>query len=200
MIEGIYQTLSMALAIVAFYVIDFLLIAYYAKQRNSSSWEFGYTFVAIVVAMVICLQPILLPVLSLHIAAFWGRWVQLGGLILVAGSLLLQLWSRSHLKWFYAERADLQPGHYVVETGPYANVRHPLFVSYFVFVLGLVCITPGIMTLAILVYTWWDFTKEAEADERLLSRNVPGYVEYMKRVPRFIPQWGTIFEGYDRSH
>jgi len=188
MLEGVWQALSMALALTAFFGLDFLLIAYYARQRQSRSWDPAYTLTGIAAAAALCLQPVILPMLGLHITAVWGLWLQGCGLALIVVSLLLQFWARVHLGRFYAEGADVQPAHFVVDSGPYAHVRHPLFVSYILFSLGLVCVTPAITTLAAFLYAWWDFTRAAEADERLLSREVPGYSDYMRRVPRFIPR------------
>jgi protein-S-isoprenylcysteine O-methyltransferase Ste14 len=94
---------------------------------------------------------------------------------------------------FYAEGADVQPGHYVVTTGPYAYVRHPLFLSYIHFALGLVGLVPAVTTLAALIYTWWDFRRAARADEELLGKMVPGYLAYTKQTPQFIPRLNKIF-------
>ncbi len=193
MLEGIYQTITMGLAFAAFYGLDFSLIAFYAKQRKKSSWDIGYTLTGIGVAIGLSLQPMILPMLGLHITATWGLWLQGLGLVLLLGSLILQIWARIHLGRFYAEGADVQPGHYVIDTGPYSYVRHPLFVSYMIFTLGIMCVTPATTTLAVVIYTCWDFSRAAEADERLLTQQVQGYADYMKRVPRFIPRlWNRL--------
>lgn len=193
MFTGVSQTICMAIALLAFYGLDFLLIAYYAKQRQGRSWDLGYTLIGLGIGATLCLQPIFLPQVALRITASWGLWLQVTGIVLILTSLGLQLWARMHLGRFYAEGADVQPGHYVIETGPYAYVRHPLFTSYIMFTIGLVGVTPALTTLAVMLYSWWDFTRAAKADEKLLSEAVPGYVDYMSRVPRFIPRFGKSY-------
>jgi protein-S-isoprenylcysteine O-methyltransferase Ste14 len=99
----------------------------------------------------------------------------------------LQVWARLHLRQFYAERVEVQPEHYVVDTGPYAHVRHPLFTSFFVFVTGLLLVSPALPTLLVAAYAFWDFSRAARQEEELLSEHLAGYKDYMARVPRFVP-------------
>jgi protein-S-isoprenylcysteine O-methyltransferase Ste14 len=76
----------------------------------------------------------------------------------------------------------------VITTGPYAIVRHPMYASASLYVLG----TP--LALA----SWWGFVGFAIMlpfliwrlidEERLLERDLPGYREYQDRVRyRLIP-------------
>src|SRR4029450_12231077 len=70
----------------------------------------------------------------------------------------------------------------VVTTGPYAIVRHPMYASSSLYVLG--------MPLAL--GSWWGFAAFALMlpfliwrlvdEERLLARSLPGYREYQERV------------------
>jgi len=143
---------------------------------------------AMSMAMFIILQPILLPRLGLHVEARWGALLQAVGLLLLIGALALHWWSRAHLQQFYAERVELQPGHVLVETGPYAYVRHPLFSPFFAFVAGLLLINPALPTLLLTLYAVWDLTRAARQEEQLLSRELPGYTEYMARTPPFLPR------------
>jgi protein-S-isoprenylcysteine O-methyltransferase Ste14 len=77
----------------------------------------------------------------------------------------------------------------VISTGPYAIVRHPMYASGLLYLLG----TPlalgsfwGIVPLAgMLPFLIWRLFDE----ERFLSRNLPGYTEYQRKVRhRLIPR------------
>ena len=77
----------------------------------------------------------------------------------------------------------------VVSTGPYAIVRHPMYASASLYVLG----TPlalgslwGLVAVAAtLPFLIWRLVDE----ERLLARKLPGYAEYQKRVRyRLVPR------------
>ena len=76
----------------------------------------------------------------------------------------------------------------VVSTGPYAIVRHPMYASASLYLLG----TPlalgsywGLIPIAVVIpFLVWRLFDE----ERFLVKNLPGYAEYRKRVRhRLIP-------------
>ena len=190
MMTGVAQSITILGAISLFYITDFVLISRYDRERQAEgsgrSWD--YTLIALGVVVFLVLQPVLVPRLGVQIDAWWGGLVQSAGILLVAGALVLQVWSRLHLRQFYAERVEVQPEHYVVDTGPYAFVLHPLFTSFFMFVAGLFLINPAIPTLVVAIYALWDFGRAARQEEDLLSENLAGYAEYRSRTPRFLPR------------
>ena len=76
----------------------------------------------------------------------------------------------------------------VISTGPYALVRHPMYASSTLYVVG----TPlalgsywGFLAFAFMMpFLIWRLFDE----EKFLARNLPGYVEYQERVRhRFVP-------------
>jgi protein-S-isoprenylcysteine O-methyltransferase Ste14 len=54
-------------------------------------------------------------------------------------------------------------------------------------VIGLFLVNPALTTLAMLIYTFWDFTRAARQEEELLSKSLPDYAAYMARTARFLP-------------
>jgi protein-S-isoprenylcysteine O-methyltransferase Ste14 len=126
--------------------------------------------------------------ISFRTAEDWGLLIQILGAIAILFSLALHLWSRRHLVHFYAERVEVQPAHKVIDTGPYKLLRHPVITSFFGIAAGLFLINPALTTLAALGYTIWDFARAARQEEELLAKNLPGYAEYARRTPRFLPR------------
>ncbi len=190
MLLGIPQSVATLLTIILFYAMDFALIRRYDAKRQASgsgrSWDFTF-FIFAMVAMLF-LQPILLPILGLHTSQSWGVWVQGFGITVIILSLILHIWSRAHLQHFYAERVEVQPEHKVINSGPYALMRHPVITSFFGISLGLFLINPALTTLATLLYTLWDFTRAARQEEDLLTQTLPGYAAYARQTPRFLPR------------
>jgi protein-S-isoprenylcysteine O-methyltransferase Ste14 len=131
---------------------------------------------------------VLLPGLSFTTTVPWGLWIQILGVFVIIASLGLHYWSRLHLQQYYAERVEVQPEHQVIDTGPYALMRHPVITSFFGIATGLFLINPSPFTLAALIYTIWDFSRAAHQEEQLLSRTLPGYAEYARRTPRYLPR------------
>jgi protein-S-isoprenylcysteine O-methyltransferase Ste14 len=190
MLTGVPQSAATLLSILLFYAMDFVLIRRYDKKRTASgtgrAWDFTL-FIFLLVAILV-LQPILLPFLSYRTDAAWGLIAQLLGVFLILSALILHIWSRAHLQHYYAERVEVQPGHQVIDTGPYKLMRHPVITSFFGIATGLFLINPALTTLTALLYTIWDFTRAARQEEELLTKALPGYADYALRTPRFLPR------------
>ncbi|HEX6033369.1 MAG TPA: isoprenylcysteine carboxylmethyltransferase family protein [Anaerolineales bacterium] len=191
MLLGIPQSLVTLLTIVLFYTMDFALIRRYDKRRQASgsgrAWDFTL-FIFLTVAVLV-LQPIVLPSLSFRTSAPWGLVIQVLGVFIILIALALHIWSRAHLQQFYAERVEVQPEHRVIDTGPYQLMRHPVITSFFGIATGLFLINPAIPTVVALLYTIWDFGRAAKQEEELLTRTLPGYADYARRTPRFLPRF-----------
>jgi protein-S-isoprenylcysteine O-methyltransferase Ste14 len=89
---------------------------------------------------------------------------------------------------FTAATIEVAAGQTVITTGPYAIVRHPMYASGLLYVLG----TPlalasywGFVPLAAMApFLLWRLLDE----ERILTRDLPGYAEYRRRVRhRLVP-------------
>ena len=90
----------------------------------------------------------------------------------------------------YASRiVEVQPGQSVITTGPYAIVRHPMYLA----VLTMIAFTP------IALGSWWAMipalplpvvlAARIRGEERLLSRQLEGYSEYMQRTRYRLVPW-----------
>jgi protein-S-isoprenylcysteine O-methyltransferase Ste14 len=120
----------------------------------------------------------------------WSN-VPLGGIsagdILVAlGFYLISLVYRENT--FTSATIEITENQKVVSTGPYAIVRHPMYASASLYLVG----TPlalgsywGLVpVVAIMLFLIWRLIDE----ERFLATNLPGYTEYQKRVRhRIVP-------------
>ena len=117
--------------------------------------------------------------------------VSLGGVVagdvLVAiGFYLIFLVYRENT--FASATIEVAENQKVISTGPYAIVRHPMYASASLYLLG----TPlalgsywGLVPIAAMMpFLIWRLFDE----ERFLARNLPGYTEYQKRVQhRLVP-------------
>ena len=150
MFSGFHKTVITLVVMVIFYTTDFLLLSRYDRERRAEgsgrSWDF--TVMVVIVAAFLVVQPALLPWLGLHTDAWWGGLLQAVGIFLLLGAFGLHWWARVHLRQFYAGRAEIQPEHRPVTSGPYAYIRHLTFVSFFMFALDWYWSTP-------LCLRWW---------------------------------------------
>jgi protein-S-isoprenylcysteine O-methyltransferase Ste14 len=196
MFGGIYQSAVTLGMILAFYIGDVWLMRRFDPSRaEGSSRSWSWTLFSLSMAAIVVLQPVVLPWLGLHTEAAWGLWMQALGLALISSGLALHWWARWHLGQFYGERVEFQSGQHLVEGGPYAYVRHPIYTSFFLCIVGLLLVNPALTTLLVTVYFFWDFPRAACKEEVLLSQNLPGYSEYMARTPRYLPSLRQLLES-----
>ena len=180
MFSGVYQSIALLGIISIFYLIDFMFIRHYDSRRQDSrtgrAWDF--TLMAFVFVIVLVLQPVFLPWLGITTNAPWEQVLQAAGVLLAISALALHVWARMHLQQFYAERVEVQAGHRIVTTGPYARIRHPVITSFFGLVIAMFMIDPAVTTLLLMLYTYFNFSQAAKDEEKLLSQHFPEYVSY----------------------
>jgi protein-S-isoprenylcysteine O-methyltransferase Ste14 len=124
-------------------------------------------------------------------AAIGPRWSWpgaswLGAALIVLGGGL-GLWSLAALGDSLSPYPKPRRSGELVEHGPYRVVRHPIYSSLLVALLGVCCVGSGwaLLPLAGLL-TWW--LGKAHIEEAWLCDHYPGYPEYCERVPhRIIP-------------
>jgi len=76
----------------------------------------------------------------------------------------------------------------LVERGLYARVRHPIHAGLFLVWASLVLLHPTeVIALACAIGACWTLVQTGAEEVDLLQR-LPGYLEYMRRVPRFLPR------------
>lgn len=191
MIKGPLLSIVMLMVVILFFLIDYGFMNRYDRERDANKgWSWDYTLFTIGMGLAVILQPWLLPGLSWIPNTLFGSILQMAGILLILASFLLHIWARQHLRQFYVERVELQKEHQIIQSGPYAYVRHPVFTTFFGIAIGLVFLNFSIVTICIMLYTFWDFTRAAKQEEELLSRTLPGYMDYIARTARFFPKIG----------
>ena len=109
-----------------------------------------------------------------------------GDVLVVIGFYLIFLVYRENT--FASATIEVAENQKVISTGPYAIVRHPMYASASLYLLG----TPlalgsywGLVPIAAMMpFLIWRLFDE----ERFLARNLPGYTEYQKQVQhRLVP-------------
>lgn len=85
-------------------------------------------------------------------------------------------------------RPELKPGAQLVTEGPYAVVRHPMYVA--VLWLGLAAVLLYASSIALILWglLYWVLDRKARLEERFLRDQFPDYAAYADRVGRFLPK------------
>lgn len=108
-------------------------------------------------------------------------WVAILADTIVAIGYLMVLWVFK-TNTYTSRIIEVEAGQKVVSTGPYALVRHPMYVGAFLtyafspLALGSYwAFLPGVMILPVLIFRIFN-------EEKLLLRDLPGYREYTQKV------------------
>lgn len=118
------------------------------------------------------------------------------GLAVLALGEAIRFWAVGHIGLPSRTRGD--GAHRVVDTGPYAAVRNPLYVGNIVLFTGLgVMAWPWALLAAPLLALHYHFIVRWE-EANLRQKLGAAYVEYCSRVPRWLPDPGaSVRSGWD---
>lgn len=189
-LTGVIQSSIIVATSLALFALDRFYTQRFDRLRTAggTATTWWHALVSVALAFVLVAQPLLWPRLGLYTEHAWGLVIQAFGILAICFSFALLAWSRVHLGHFYAQRAEVQPGHRVIDDGPYAYVRHPIFSAYMLQAIGLLLVVPSLTMLLATVYSLSLFTWTGKRDEGLLRAELPGYTEYMARTPAFFPR------------
>jgi protein-S-isoprenylcysteine O-methyltransferase Ste14 len=125
--------------------------------------------------------------------SFFG-WPENLAIVLLADGLLLagimlRIWAVVHLGKFFTVNVGIQPGHRVIEDGPYRFVRHPSYSGSLIALTGMACLTFNWLGfLVILGSSLAAYTIRISAEEKMLFLSLgEDYRRYAKRTKRLIP-------------
>jgi protein-S-isoprenylcysteine O-methyltransferase Ste14 len=146
----------------------------------------------IIIVLLIALGISLFVVMGLDRRFGWSHvplWVQIiGALLLVPMGVLSYLTFRENRFAAAVVRVQKERGHRVIATGPYAYVRHPMYLGAIFFVLGVPLMLgalSGVIVGALLIVL---FGVRSVLEERTLAAGLPGYTDYAERVRyRLVP-------------
>jgi len=147
-----------------------------------------YVILLLFIALIVLLarNPCWNPKLSFPLP-FWLRWA---GVALGLASLALWTWTHVVLGTLWSPQLQLRTNHRLVTSGPYSQIRHPMYVAIWVWAmsLGLVIANwiPIIFTALVVVLF---VARVPHEEQMMLERFGDEYREYMKSTERFLPKW-----------
>ena len=122
------------------------------------------------------------PVLSSSIA------VALAGLVLVIAGLAFAFWARATLGGNWSGTVTFKENHTLVDTGPYAIVRHPIYTAILLMFVGTAIANGTVGGLVALPVAVVGFVVKARQEEGLLQRHFPdAYPAYRARTRMLVP-------------
>jgi protein-S-isoprenylcysteine O-methyltransferase Ste14 len=104
-------------------------------------------------------------------------------MILVGGVLSVYV-----LMWLGRAFSIMAQARRLVSSGPYSIVRHPLYLSEEVAVLGIALAHLSIETALIVAAHWLFQLRRMSNEEKVLRATFPEYADYAKQTPKVIPR------------
>src|SRR5580704_8958109 len=111
-------------------------------------------------------------------------WLQAFGLAAVAAGYALALWAMVVNRFFSSVvRIQTDRGQHVVDTGPYAVIRHPGYLAGIVIIVASgIALGSWLAALMIIVGSLPFLMYRAITEDRVLQAELPGYRDYAARV------------------
>lgn len=109
--------------------------------------------------------------------------LQLTGLILVIAGYALGTWAMLANRFFSAVvRIQTERGHHVVDSGPYAFVRHPGYTGNLIACLGFPLALSSLWAFVAVAVVAIVTVARTQLEDRTLQDELPGYVEFTRRT------------------
>lgn len=64
------------------------------------------------------------------------EWIKAVALLTIVAGLGISVWARRHIGQFWSARVTLKENHQLIQSGPYARVRHPIYSGLFLAMIG----------------------------------------------------------------
>ncbi len=106
---------------------------------------------------------------------------------LTLAGILFAWWARLHLGRLWSSAITRKEDHELVNSGPYAVVRHPIYSGLIVAILATAAAqatVPAMIGATVVVLGLW---LKARAEEHFLMQEISDYRAYRRRVPMLVP-------------
>jgi protein-S-isoprenylcysteine O-methyltransferase Ste14 len=116
--------------------------------------------------------------------------VQWLGVAIAACGVAVAFWARFHLGANWSGVVTLKEGHELIRTGPYRNIRHPIYTGILLAFLGNVIQIGAVRGLIALAIIWTAFYVKARREESFLVQEFgPKFDEHTQHTGMFLPKF-----------
>ena len=132
-----------------------------------------------------------IPVALLNERLFpWAPWEFWIAALITAAGLLFTVWARVYLGRNWSGVVTIKQGHELIDTGPYALVRHPIYTGLLVAFIGSAVALGEWRGLLAVLIAWAALWRKLRLEERWMTERFgEQYVAYCQRVPTLVPFW-----------
>jgi protein-S-isoprenylcysteine O-methyltransferase Ste14 len=133
-----------------------------------------------------CLPLSSIPILGQRLAPQFAA-VEILGAVMCAFGIGFAIWSRRVLAESWSPVVALRDCHALVQNGPYAIIRHPIYFGFIMAAVGMILVLGEVRAL-VLLFDIGVFFRRMKPEEEILRATYPDdYPEYERRVKRLLP-------------
>jgi protein-S-isoprenylcysteine O-methyltransferase Ste14 len=175
-IEKYVELAAQGAALVFLILLLGLILVRFRPTKTAEGWE---PRASALIGTFLSLALVGLPMANfapaLRIFAIW---------LVLAGSLL----SIYVLAWLGRSFSVIAQARQLVTGGPYAIVRHPLYVCEEIAIIGMVLLCLSPLAISIAAVQWMFQLRRMTNEERVLRASFPEYSDYAALTPKIIPR------------
>ena len=183
---GVFLACTLLAVVVIWRVNPEIFVARSRIQPGTKAWD--YFFIALILGGFMAV----LPVAGLDFRFGWSSvpiWAVILGYILFALAFADQIWALAVNRHFEpGVRIQEDRGQTVIDTGPYAIVRHPGYSAATLLILGMALMLGSYWALVPAIIAIIGTAVRTLLEEQTLREGLAGYTEYTQRVRyRWVP-------------
>jgi protein-S-isoprenylcysteine O-methyltransferase Ste14 len=112
------------------------------------------------------------------------------GVALTAAGVAIALWARWHLGANWSGVVTLKEGHELIRSGPYRNIRHPIYTGILLAFLGTAVALGEMRGLLAVGIVWLSFYTKARREESFLTQEFGDrFAEHSRHTGMFLPRF-----------
>ncbi len=175
------------LVFVAYWVIS-ALKRKKTKSRESALQRLSYVF-PLALTWILLVREIPMPWLNVRFVPDLAA-TEWTGVVLTAAGVAIACWARYHLGANWSGVVTLKEGHELIRTGPYRNIRHPIYTGILLALLGTAIALGEVRGLLAVAIAWASFYTKARREESLLAREFgTGFAQHQRQTGMFLPRF-----------
>lgn len=110
------------------------------------------------------------------------------GLALTVGGIGFAVWARLFLGRNWSGRVTIKEEHELIQSGPYAIVRHPIYSGLLLAILGTALVQGNLRSLLALPLATLGWGFKLRLEESFMAQQFgPAYLDYKRRVKALVP-------------
>ena len=111
------------------------------------------------------------------------------GVVLTAAGVAIAIWARWHLGTNWSGVVTLKEGHELIRSGPYRNIRHPIYTGILLALLGTAVAEGEVRGLLAVAVAWLSFYTKARREESFLTQEFGDrFAEHRRHTGMFLPR------------